>query len=92
MKKWLDEQWYKRVIAPYLLKNKPKCTVTLRDAIVYQMWSADIGFGEINKWLAKMHLQTIKHYVMTKQGPRLFYKTLTSEERANVVGRIIQVV
>lgn len=82
----------RKILHPWMLKYKPECSVVLRDAIVYQMWAADISFPIINKWLAKMHVPTIKAYVMTKDGPRLFYKTLTSEEKANIVGRIINVI
>ena len=36
LKLWLR----RKVLHPWILKNKPECSVVLRDAIVYQMWAA----------------------------------------------------
>ena len=88
LKLWLR----RKVLHPWILKNKPECSVVLRDAIVYQMWAAGIGFGTINKWLAKMKCPTIKHYVMTKQGPYLYYHHLNADQRREITGQIVNII
>lgn len=84
MKQWLRKMWFEHVIKPYLDKNKAKCAVAMRDTIVYQMWAANIKFGQINKWLHKMQMPTIKGFVMTKTGPHLFYELPEAGRRREI--------
>ena len=79
------------LLHPWILRNKPECTLVLRDAIVYQMWAAGIAYPTINKWLALMKMPTIKCYTMTKNGPRLYYRVLSSEERREIGTQVVNI-
>ena|ERR1035437_4193773 len=84
IKNWMKDVWFNNVIMPYLLKHKPQCTLALRDAFVYQMWSAGVKFTHINKWLFKVKAPTIKGYVMNNGNPHLFYELPTGERLKDI--------
>lgn len=88
----LFRSWLRKTILhPWILRNKPESTLVLRDTIVYQMHHAGITWQNINKWLETMKLPTIKSYTMTPKGPRIYYKTLTSEERKNITTPLVHI-
>jgi hypothetical protein len=86
--------WFWKVIAPQMKKFKAESVMANKDALVTQMWASGINFGTINKWLSYMRQPTIKHYMV--HGPnndqlRIYYHTVTQEERKNAPGNIVNV-
>lgn len=91
MKQWINKVWFERVILPYLMRNRAKCTVSLRDAVVYQCWYGGMSFNNINKWLRATGQETIKAYAMEGGKPRIFYEQPLPERRKQLTGRLVQV-
>jgi len=84
MKQRFKKWWFSAVILPYIRKNKAATAIAMRDTIVYQMWAANVPFPMINRWLARMKMDTIKGYVMEGDNPRLFYVLPEGERRMEI--------